>query len=167
MHNSSSKELFSVAIIEAISARSGANWSNLKIDNQSIDITIHGDDFNTGGLENPAIDLQLKCSSKLKPDNSGMIKFRLKKKNYDDLRSRMVVHPKYLVLMLVPEEMSEWIEHVEHDHIKVRKSCYWLSIAGYPESSSSSKVTVSVPANQVFCESALMSMLTDASKRVL
>jgi len=89
MHISSSKELFSVAYVEAISAQSGANWSNLKIDNQSVDITIQGDGF-TGGLENPAIDLQLKCSSTLVPNENGVIKFRLKKKNYDDLRSRRV-----------------------------------------------------------------------------
>ncbi|KAI1698528.1 hypothetical protein Ddc_19045 [Ditylenchus destructor] len=68
------KELFNVAYVCALAAQAGLNYESLFVDDDSVDITL------------------LKCTSGHYLSGE-VIKFPLKKKNYDDLRGENVVSP--------------------------------------------------------------------------
>ncbi len=74
--------------------------------------------------------MQLKCSSKieLRPDD---FSFRLKLKNYDDLRRKTMV-PRILAVLHVPEDTREWLVPGP-DHVVLRHRAYWKNLLGEVE----------------------------------
>lgn len=155
------KELFNVAYVCALAAQAGLNYESLFVDDDSVDITLVARNFPGGILRNPKIDLQLKCTSGHYLSGE-VIKFPLKKKNYDDLRGENVVSPRYLAVLLVPETPEDWLHH--HDgHISLHNCCYWTSIRHAPDSTNTSQVVVEVPLAQRLTTSALIELMKLAS----
>jgi hypothetical protein len=156
------KEQFSLAYVHAMAAQAGFNSSRPAVDNDSVDLVLQGRDF-TGGIRNPAIDLQLKCTSS--PKISGdVLKFSLPIKNYNDLRTPNVLSPRYLFVLLVPDNHSDWIAH--HDkHMALHHKCYWTSLRNMPSVDNTTSVTVDVPLQQLLTSDVLHQLLTQASAR--
>ena len=154
------KEQFNLAYVHAMAAHAGLNPSVLQVDDDSVDINLNGRNF-AGLWRNPMIQLQLKCSSRdlIRGD---YIRYPLSIKNYDDLRGNDVLCPRYLVVLLVPGEHADWIEH--HDEfMSLRNACYWFSLRDYPSTANETTVTVSVPLSQRLITSSLMQLMTLAS----
>lgn len=107
------------------------------------------------------IQVQLKCSSQdLIADD--VIKFSLKVKNYNDLRGDEVVVPRYLAVLLVPDDLQQWIAHND-GHITLFKSCHWLSLRHHGPTDNEVSVTVDVPVAQRLTSATLWQMMERAS----
>lgn len=156
------KEEFQYAYVCALAARAGLNRGDFRVDDDSIDITFQArGDFGPGRRRSPMIQVQLKCSSQdlIVGD---VIRFPLKVKNYNDLRGDEVVVPRYLAVLLVPDDLEKWIESNE-DHIALFKSCHWLSLRHHGPTENEASVTVEVPLAQRLTSATLWEMIDRAS----
>lgn len=119
------KEEFSIAYVHALVAVAGLQLDRAFVDDDSVDVSI-----SRGGGRSPRLDLQLKCSSdiELRPDD---LSFRIKLKNYDDLRRSTLV-PRILAVLHVPEEVNRWLEE-DLGHLVLRHRVYWKSLLGEAE----------------------------------
>lgn len=164
MHITNQKELFNVAYVHAMAAQAGLNHGSLTVDDDSLDLIIAGKGFGkAGGIRNPQLHLQLKCTSQ-NLISGEQIKFPLSMKNYNDLRATNVVAPSYLVVMIVPEDVNAWTSH-DNNNMILNHCCYWVSLKGLPASSNKDKVLVNVPLSQRLTPNALHQLMTLASER--
>jgi hypothetical protein len=161
MEPKTQKEQFNIAYIRAIAAQVGVNPGRQEVDDDSVDISFSGTGY-SGKIRNPQIHIQLKCTSQDLVSNE-VIKFPLKLKNYEDLRGSNVACPKYLAILLVPEESENWINHV-HDGMLLRHRCYWVSLRDHPETANTTSVTVDIPLSQRLTPEVLQKMMTLASE---
>lgn len=142
MHISQRMEQFSRAYVKAVAATAGfAVWSP-NVDDDSVDIGIlsreHG---------RPRIELQVKCTTNANITGPNLA-FSIKRKNYDDLRLTNVLVPRILVVVIVPEDISSWLEWTD-EYLLMRCKGYWASLRGQPERNQES-VTIYIPLSQVF-----------------
>lgn len=163
MDVSKQKEQFSKAYVTAIAAQVGLNNVHLEVDDDSVDLALRGRNF-TGKIRNPQLDLQLKCTSRdLIKD--GELRFPLSIKNYNDLRGDDVICPRYLFILVVPDDVHQWAE-LRNDELVLKNTCYWASIRSFPETKNETSVTVSVPTSQVLTKDSLLSLMKKASEGV-
>ena len=59
------------------------------------------------------------------------IVYDLKADAYDTLRRSTRNSPSILVLLDLPANRAEWIDHTE-DRLEIRRCAYWLSLRGHP-----------------------------------
>ena len=150
------KERLSIAYIQAVAARAGFDLVEPRIDIDSVDVMLKS----TTGMR-PQIEVQAKATSiDVLSDDS--VKFQLPRKNYDDLRADTIT-PRILVVFVMPENSDEWLGQSENE-LTLRKCAYWLSLHGYPSSSNSSTITVSLPRTQIFDERQLIGLMLTAEK---
>ncbi|MCC8489174.1 DUF4365 domain-containing protein, partial [Xanthomonas citri] len=156
------KEAFQSAYISALAAHAGLNRASFDIDDDSIDITFQvTGNFGPGRRRSPMIQVQLKCSAQdLIVDE--VIKYPLEIKNYDDLRGDDLVVPRYLAILLVPQDLQQWITHND-DHIALFRSCHWLSLRDYAPTDNQVSVTVDIPIAQRLTSAILWQMMDRAS----
>lgn len=160
MHISNKKEQFNIAYITAMAAQAGLNHNAPVVDEDSVDLTLIGKNY-PGLFKDPHIQLQLKCTSQ-NLINGDVIKYPLSIKNYEELRGTSYICPRYLVVLLVPQNEQEWIVH--HDeHMALHNQCYWISIKDYPSTTNTTSVVVDVPLNQRLTTDTLLKLMTDAS----
>lgn len=157
------KEQFNKAYICAIAAQAGINHSQPTVDDDSIDLELFGKGF-SGQVRNPRIEIQLKCTSRDVIRDSSL-KFALSKKNYDDLRATNISSPRYLLVLIVPDDSAEWISH-NQDEMLMKHSCYWVSIRDFPESENTSSVTIDIPLSQKVTHDSLRVLLDNASNGI-
>ena len=161
MDVSKRKELFSVAYLTALAAQVGFNHQVPTVDDDSIDISLMGKGY-TGLIRSPQIDIQLKCTSKYEIDDDGL-KFDLKLKNYNDLRGENVANPRYLMVLVVPDEPENWAT-IGEDDLTLQNSFYWTSLRFNSETTNSTKVRIEIPASQKFTSDTLLFLMGLASK---
>jgi hypothetical protein len=80
-------------------------------------------------------------------------------KNYDDLRDPSVGCPRILVLLVLPEEETQWTEQTE-DHLLLRHAAYWLSLKGQGPTTNQKTVRVLLPRSSLFSVQALESLMS-------
>lgn len=141
------KEQFSQAYVQAVAAVAGYVWAKPSVDDDSVDLTLAARG-GSGTVRSPKVDLQLKCHAAPLPADSHF-SFPVKIKNYDDLRDEAVLVPRILVVVLVPEDVSEWLNHTEQE-LALRRSGYWVSLRGRPETTNTGSVTLQIPRIQPF-----------------
>lgn len=141
------KEQFSRAYVQAVAAVAGFAWSVPSVDDDSIDLTL-SDRGGGGTIRSPKLDLQLKCHAQITPDQPNF-SFDVKVKNYHDLRDNTVMVPRILVVVLVPDHITEWIHHSEPE-MALRRCGYWISLRGYPDTQNFRTVAVTVDRTRQF-----------------
>ncbi|MCX8305113.1 MULTISPECIES: DUF4365 domain-containing protein [Enterobacter] len=156
-------EQFNIAYVHALASHAGFKISRCDVDDDSVDITIEGTGFTDGKIRNPKIDLQLKSTSNFDVKD-GKISYALKKKNYMDLIGDNVLSPRYLVLLQLPEDVSEWLLNSERG-VSLHNCCYWCSLRDYEPTENTSSVTIKMPVTQVLTSSFLKDMMKAASNR--
>ena len=162
MDENQKKELFSKAFVKALAAQSGFRSAEPDVDDDSIDLIIRGRGYRTG-IRNPQIDIQLKCTA----SNEGgddYFKFRLPLKNYNDLREEDVLCPRFLFILVVPENCEEWLIHQPTSSI-IRHCCYWYSLRSLPAVTNKSKVTLNIPRSQRLTSQSLLQLMDIANTR--
>jgi hypothetical protein len=68
-----------------------------------------------------------------------------------------------LVVVLVPDEVEQWLEQSE-DELCLKYSGYWLSLQGRPSSTNEQSVTVQIPRQNLFTVQALKSIMERLSQ---
>ena len=107
------KEQFNYAYVCALAAHAGLNRVDSPVDDDSIDVAFKSRGYHGRPIRSPQIEFQLKCSAQqnLVDEVGGVIKYKLSRKNYDDLRGDDFAAPRYLAVLLVPAELEAWIAH--------------------------------------------------------
>lgn len=150
------KMLYSLSYVTSLIHAAGHQRTDYEVDDESIDFTIKGSGFKNARIENPRIDVQLKCTSQDILNKDDVISFGLKIKNYKDLNTMDVIVPKILIVVFVPKIQEEWIENREHQHIILKYYSYWTSLYGkiLPDlSDNTDKITIHIDKKNVLdCE---------------
>jgi hypothetical protein len=162
MDNNQKKELFSKAFVKALAAQSGFRSAEADVDDDSIDVIIRGRGYRAG-IRNPQIDVQLKCTANNGGDEE-FLSFSLPLKNYNDLRGDNVLCPRYLFVLVVPENCQEWLVH-QPTFSMIKHCCYWFSLRSMPAVKNSTSVTVKIPRSQRLTSESILYLMEMASTR--
>jgi hypothetical protein len=156
MHPDMQKEQFSRAYVQAVAACAGFAWSVPSVDDDSVDMVLHKSGGG-GTVRSPKMELQIKCAAAESPV-SDTFSFSIKRKNYDDLRDPTVMVPRILVVVLVPENIADWLRHTEAE-LALRRCGYWVSLRGQPASANATGQTVQIPRRQRFTVESLREIM--------
>ena len=147
------KEGLSLAYVKALVARAGFSTAVPEPDRDSVDVRIMA-----GGPRRPALDLQLKATTDLAEAQDGFRRFRLRIKNYNDLRVETQT-PRLLVVLDLPQDEAQWMT-VTAEELTLRRRAYWMCLQqGHEEVVSQETVTVPIPEGNVFDVAALQTLM--------
>lgn len=158
------KEEFSYAYIYAVVSAAGYSCqiSSRPMDIGGIDVIISGEEQEYS-LYPPRLEIQVKSTSTDIIDDK-FVRYPLKLKNYNELRKPKTLVPKILVVVLIPNELSEWVRQSETE-LCVRRCGYWLSLKGQPETRNTESVTVYLPRTQLFSVDSLKNIMQQIETR--
>ena len=146
-------EGLSVAYVKALAARAGLSTAVPEPDRDSVDVRIMA-----GGPRRPALDLQLKATTELAEAQNGFRRFRLRIKNYDDLRVETQT-PRLLVVLDLAQDEAQWMT-VTTEELVLRRRAYWVSLQqGHEEVVRQETVTVRIPEGNVFDVATLQTLI--------
>jgi len=138
------REQLSLAYIHVVASRAGFAWERMSVDRDGIDgyVMARGAVVADASILSPVLGFQLKATTTIagSPDP---IPFPLKQKNYDDLRGGRAI-PRYLALLVMPEDPGDWIQ-MDPDSLILRRSMHWISLAKAPQTSNLVSTTVNLP----------------------
>ncbi len=150
------KEQFSQAFLRAVAAVAGYSLFLPTVDHDSIDWTMA---LRGGGgtVRSPKLDIQLKCTGRdvVRPRK---VVFPLEVKNYEELRPTNFQVPRILVVVVVPEEIGDWVKQT-HQQLAMRHCGYWLSLTGFAPTSNTETVSVSIPKSHRFTAHAVQEIM--------
>lgn len=154
------QEQFSLAYVHSITSAAGYGLEEIRVDVDSVDLTIvqYGEGESYPQIE--GLRVQLKCTYAHPPSADGL-HFPLKAKNYDDLR-RECMNPRILVVLYVPNDVSRWLIH-EKDSLSLYHSAYWLSLRGRPRRDTE---TVTVILKDAFTVGSLQAIMQAIAKGI-
>lgn len=142
------KEDFTYAYIYAVASSMDYSLqaATRRLDDSGIDatITVPGK-INSKRL--PRFDIQIKSTSR-NILNSESIKFRLTAKNYDELREDDPFVPQLLIVVLIPEDINNWLFQTE-EFLCLKRCAYWLSLRGQPPLDEQSTITIEIPRQNI------------------
>ncbi|MFO1199040.1 MAG: DUF4365 domain-containing protein [Burkholderiaceae bacterium] len=154
------EEALSVAYVHAIAAGAGYVVAKDDYDRDGIDLQIRA-----GGNMRPCLDLQLKATVNLGCAKDGLLRYPLKRRNYDLLRQQCMV-PRILVVLALPENKQDWIA-ITPEALILRRCAFWVSLAGSPDTENCDSITVSIPASNYFDVSALRDLMNKSRRGVI
>jgi hypothetical protein len=157
MDQGAQKEQFSNAFLLSVAAVAGCSVSKPSVDDDSIDWTI-----SNRLPKKPKLDVQLKCTAIDHPIGSS-ISYALTAKNYADLIPTDLIAPRILVVVVVPVDIKDWLEASERQLI-LRRCGYWCCLAGEPQSSNTTSVSVHIPAANKFSVESLSELMHKISR---
>ena len=129
------KEALSYAYLHALAAECGYSCQHgPRPDTDSIDATVRA----KGGMR-AQIDVQLK-STAVPAVKDGDLRFRLRKKNYNDLCVRRCT-PLVLIVLELPRRREEWLSW-SREELMLRRRARWLFLEGATAIESETKTVV-------------------------
>ena len=148
LHETACKEQFSLAYAHAIALAARCTLHGITPDVERVDFTVRQvADHNL--YEAAQIDVQMKCTSQSVMLNDG-VHWTLDVDHYDHLRSGKVYNPKILVVLLVPTNLKDWLDH-SADRAILKQCAYWVSLRGLPAVPATQQTrTVVLPPTQPF-----------------
>jgi hypothetical protein len=152
------KEQFSRAYVHAVATVAGFTLKEHKVDDDSIDVGFAGSGGTDGDCYcSPQLDAQLKCSSR---DLVGEedVSIDLKIKNYDELRLGNFLVPRILIVVIVPNNVEEWLSQTE-EQLVMRRCAWWESLRGRPKTENEYTARVHLPRTKVFNSHALRDLM--------
>ncbi len=154
------KEALSRAYVHAIAFRAGYDTSKYKLDQDGVDLRIQA-----SGFMRPALELQLKATTLLKPPVGGLFRFPLKIRNYKLLRIETQT-PRLLVVLNLPTDEDNWVTITE-DELVLRRAAYWVNLRGFEEVSNQATVTVSIPKKNLFDIEGLQKLMEQSRRGII
>jgi hypothetical protein len=155
------KEKFSEAYVLAVAATAGYSTYKYNLDDDSVDLGIAARTIpqpnGTIVTRSPRLEVQLKCTASPIP-SSNHISFSLKVKNYNDLKATDFVIPRILVVVLVPDNVTDWIQHSEAE-MCIRRCGYWVSLRGEPATNNTTNIKIEIPRQNLFTVQALQAIM--------
>lgn len=141
-------EQFQKGYMRALCAACGWNTAEPYVDDDSVDLKIFGKTKDGSCVIRPEIEIQLKATLKqtvakyLKEDG---IHFPLKQKNYNDLCGDDYILPRYLLLLILPDNPLEWLP----ENRLATQQCYWLNLKNSQPNDNQTSTTVVFPTQQI------------------
>jgi hypothetical protein len=165
MDENEQKQQLNFAYLQAVASAAGFACQPHEVDNDSVDRTIlaRGWVHQRAVLRSPRIDVQLKSLTHdpLEAAEESFV-FRLPKKNYDDLRQRLMV-PRLLVVWLLPHDPGPWLEQ-DHQRMLSRYAAYYVSLCGLPQAPQRHQVPIELPRKNLFSVAKLRRLMAQASR---
>ena len=148
----------SYAYLHAVAAKCGmsCSWGNRHDDGVGVDATIRvKENFGSDALLNSfTIDVQLKSTTQELTLIEGRYAYPLSIKNYNELRDTSCSPLKFLVVVLLPADRSQWL-NVSSQQLIARRCAYWLGLHGAGTSTNATNQTVYIPENNVLTPDSL------------
>ncbi len=158
----------SYAYLHAVASKAGMSCrdSNRHEDNNGIDaqLTAWLPYVNASTLTEVDLKIQLKATI-AEPEVAGDdYLYRLAGVNrYNDLRSETIVSARILVVLFLPQNAADWLNHTA-DQLVLRRCAYWQSLRGAPDIASGS-IVVRLPKAQIFSPESLSQLAIRLSRR--
>ncbi len=156
MDLSQRKEQFSMAYVRAVASVAGCDLSRYEVDDDSVDLFVKARVAGST-LRSARLDVQLKCTAQ-DVVRQEALHYPLKQKNYDELIGVDHCIPRILVVVVVPQDLDQWLDQSEEALI-LRRCGYWYSLSGLEGSAAVFKTTLRIPRRQVFSVKALNTMM--------
>jgi hypothetical protein len=143
------QEALSRAYVRAIAARAGAICGDM-VQDFGTDMFLRGVEqsgqqyFDNG----PQVDLQLKSTSRAEVREIEVL-HDVEVRAYDWLRQDSVIQPRFLVLLVLPEDESQWLTQ-SIDEMILRRCAFWLSLRGAAPTGNESTIRITIPRTNVF-----------------
>jgi hypothetical protein len=155
----------SYAFLHAVASQSQATCTVAPrlSDNRGIDaqLTSWGP-FVEGAKTEVDLKVQLKATIAEPTDLGTHYSYSLKKvSQYDDLRAMAYSVPRILVVLFLPRDRQTWLS-VTDQSLALRRSAYWVSLAGAAEVTTGS-TTVHIPKKNLLTPEALRGLFSDLS----
>lgn len=143
------KAELSYAYLHAIAARAGfgCEVAGRHGDNAGVDAYIRVKERLAANaiLTNFAFEVQLKATSKVPALETERFSYWMDDvARYDELRERSGPMPKMLVVLFLPPDATQWLEHSE-EMLVTRRCAYWVSLWNAPASANKSGQTIYLP----------------------
>jgi hypothetical protein len=120
------EEALSRAYASAVAAGAGyLTYNPADFDRDSVDIG-----FSAGGQMRPHLHAQLKATVDLRKADVSY-RYKIKKKNYDDLRVATAV-PRIIVVLSLPRDQKKWLD-ISVARLIMRRCAFWATLAGEPD----------------------------------
>ena len=150
------KQQFSFAYARAVAAVARVAVDQPSLDDDSVDLSFR--QRGGGGImRSPQLDAQVKCTE-VANIQANHIAYPLKLKNYDELRPTDLLVPRILIVVTVPDDLVEWLNHSEQE-LAMRKCGYWVSLRGMAATANQANVTVHLPRVNQFTGAQLMQIM--------
>src|SRR5260370_869697 len=150
------KEQFSFAYARAVAATARIAVTEPTVDDDSVDLIFQ--QRGSGSVfRSPQLEAQVKCTDAATM-TSNYIAYPLKIKNYDELRPADFLVPRILIVVVVPDSLTDWLNHSEVE-LAMRRCGYWLSLLGMPATTNTASVTVHLPRIKQFTVVELQAMM--------
>jgi hypothetical protein len=152
------------AYVQAIAAHAGLISSRPDPD-YGIDLSLRSVEVGAGGRQDSSVqvDLQLRSTTRAHRTESE-VKVDLDVDTYNYLRGSGVFCPRILVVLVMPVDEAEWVKQ-SRDELAVRNCAYWVSLSGYPDTTATSSIRVTIPATNLFSVQAVRSILQRIRER--
>lgn len=137
------EEALSRVYAHAVAARAGYTTATTDFDRDGVDLRIQA-----GGGMRPALEIQLKATTRLGQPRDGYMRFPLKRRNYD-LLIEQTQTPRLLVVLALPRDEQDWMT-VTTESLVLRRCAYWVNLTGRPETDNTTSITVNIPASNLF-----------------
>ncbi len=108
-------------------------------------------------------DVQVKSTTQVNITENE-IRYDLEVKNYDDLREPGDNCPRILVVLVLPEDETQWLSQSVEELI-LRHCAYWISLEGYPATAATTTTRISIPRSAVFSVEAVRAILAALQQR--
>jgi hypothetical protein len=157
------QEEISKAYLHAVAAKCGFSVASWSQDHGCVDTTVGAASPVGGGyLYRPKVDVQLKATTRAGVEHDDFVSWTLDIEHYDSLRARAHT-PHLLVVLLLPDDISESVEHTI-DHLLIRRCAYWVNMTGMKAAPGKAKSkTIRLPKINLFSPEALQGILTRIS----
>jgi hypothetical protein len=152
------QEALSRAYVRAIAAQTGVVVSEPEND-YGIDMSLREVTVRDGRWRDvgPQLDLQIKSSTRANVGEA-LLSYDLPVVNYDDLRVAVVGAPRLLVVFVMPDDQTRWVSQTAEE-LTLRHRAYWLTLAGFPSTTSRTTTRVALPLTNIFSAVTIRGMM--------
>jgi hypothetical protein len=110
----------------------------------------------------PQLDLQLKSTTRAKVRKTVVV-HDLEVRTYNLLRQKIIIRPRILVVLVLPEDEGQWLSQSE-DALILRRCAYWTSLRGAEPTTARKTVRIQIPRANVFSVESLQALMDQARK---
>jgi hypothetical protein len=157
------QEALSRAYVRAVAARAGlicgGTENDLGFDLFLRSVEIHGQQLWDGG---PQLDVQLKSTTRAEVRET-VVAYDLEVRAYNILRQENVNRPRILVILVLPEDESEWLGQTE-DALILRHCAYWMSLRGAEPTTAQTTVRIMIPRANISSVQSLQALMDRARR---
>jgi hypothetical protein len=162
------KAELSYAYLHAVASRAGfgCSWGSRHDDGAGVDALVRFKErlAPPPALTESVIEVQLKATSEPPTSRNGRFPFFLKRDHYDKLTSSDNGLWRFLVVLFLPENADEWLDHTA-DQLLLKKCAYWCSVRGAGDTMNTSGQTVYLPQANVFSVAGLRGLMARVARK--